>query len=208
MPDLPVMLKIQGRLCVVVGAGAVALRRARSLVEAGARVTVIAPDIDPAFSQLPKDQVTLVTRPVVDSDLDGAFLVVIATDNPDVNAKVSAAAKSRNLLVNRTDSADLGDITIPAHASHGPVTIAVHTSGISAAASAGIRKQLSDSLDPDWPRLLQLVGPYREKIQSLNLPDKTRQERLKQLGETQTLALLKNQGPEAVTALCEELCRP
>jgi precorrin-2 dehydrogenase / sirohydrochlorin ferrochelatase len=202
MVDFPIMLKVSGRKCVVIGGGPVAVRRAKALAEAGAQVLVVAMAVDPEMAGL---GVKVCVREAREEDLDGALVVVLATGDAGVNERMGAAARARGALVNRADDASEGDFSVPAHAHHGPVTVAVHTSGISAGASAAIRKELSETLDEDWVRLLELVRPYRERIQGLGLAAGERQRRLKVLGSGEMLALLKREGPGAVVAVCEEL---
>lgn len=195
MPSLPIMLNIQAKRCVIIGGGPVALRRAGALLDADARVTVIAPDIDPGLAEL---AVELRQRPYQPGDLDGAVLVVVASDDPKVNTAVAQDARRAGVLVNRADDPTAGDFIVPAHAHHGPITLAVHTGGTSAAASAIIRRELSDALDPDWPRLIQAASAFRSMIQE-RVPDpKQRRQRLKQLTDPHAMAILKQQGEAAL----------
>ena len=206
MPDLPVMLRITGRRCVVVGGGAVARRRTVSLCEAGAKVAVIAAEVQPDSEQaFKKLGVTIHRRPYQTGDLDGALLVVIATDQESVNQQITTDAKAAGVLINRTDKPDAGDVTIPAHARRGPVTMAVHTGGVSAAAAATIRDELLGALDADWPRLLEVVGPFRNQIQNLVPTGPLRQELLKRLTDKQIKSTLKQEGPEAVRVYCQQM---
>jgi precorrin-2 dehydrogenase/sirohydrochlorin ferrochelatase len=194
MAGWPVMLQLEGRRCVVLGGGGVALRRSRSLLDAGATVTVIAPRISDELARL---TVTHQARPYQEGDLAGAMLVVLATNDSAVHELAAAEARQRGILVNRTDAPRQGDITIPAHAHHGPVTLAVDTSGISAAASATIRRQLSEALDPDWPRLLDLARPVRDQIQREQPEGDRRREMLRGLTNERAMNILKVQGTEA-----------
>lgn len=205
MPDLPVMLKIAGRRCVILGGGRVALRRATALLDAKALVTVIAPDIGTELASLP---VALERRPYREGDIAGAVLVVIATDNAPVNRAAAEEARRAGVLVNRADDPEAGDLSIPAHAHHGSVTLAVHTGGASATASAIIRRQLSEALDPDWPRLLELVAPYRPRIQAVVADPRERSARLARLADLDALTTLKTSGPQALLQRCEELLTP
>lgn len=202
MPDLPVMLKVEGTRCVIVGGGAVARRRAEALLAAGAEVVVIAPHPDAALAAM---GLTLLERPYQAGDLAGARLVVIATDDEAVNAVAAREAAERGVLVNRADAPDAGDFTVPAHAHHGPLTLAVHTGGVSASAAAAIRRQLSEALDPDWPRLLELVAPYRPAIQARMTDPAERQDRLRKLTDARAMNILKAQGPDALRRHCESL---
>lgn len=208
MADLPVMLKVRGTRCVIVGGGAVARRRAAALLEAGASVTVIAPDIDDELAAMAMRGVRIERRGYAPGDLEGARLVVVATDDAALNERVAADARlpgAGGALVNRADDPDAGDVTIPAHARHGPITLAVHTSGISAAAAATIRRELSQSLDADWPRLLETVAPYRRRLQEAVEDPADRKARLVRLTDAEAMRILKAQGIEALQRHCRTI---
>src|SRR5262249_38846881 len=119
-------LELAGRLVVVVGGGAVALRRARALVEAGARVTVIAPEGSSQLAALP---VTLLRRRYRAGDLVGSWLVPAATDAPAANAAVAAEAEGLRIWCVRADHATATAARIPAVTSHGDITVAVTSGG-------------------------------------------------------------------------------
>jgi len=204
MADLPVMLNVRGRRCVVVGGGSVARRRIAALLEAGGQVTVIAPQVD--LDEPMRAQVNVVGRRYQRGDLAGAFLVVIATDQPQVNEAAASEARQLGALVNRADDPASGDVTIPAHAHHGPITLAVHTQSISPAAAAAVRRELSAALDPDWISLLQTIAPYRARIQAQCADPQQRQQKLAALGSAHAMECLKKGGLAALQTHCEELC--
>jgi precorrin-2 dehydrogenase len=195
MPPLPAMLNIQGKRCVIVGGGPVALRRARALLAAGAIVVVIAPKAESTLAELPIEHHQ---RPYHRDDVANTTLVVVATDDPQVNEAVSSDARAAGALVNRADAPELSDFTVPAHTHHGPITLAVGTGGVSASAAAVIRRQLSDALDPDWTRLLAHAASYRTIIQQRFDDPEQRRERLIRLADTDAMAILKNQGDQAL----------
>lgn len=200
MPHLPVMLKVERRRCVVVGGGAVALRRARALVEAGARVEVFAPRIEADLAAM---QVLCHRRCCEAADLEGAALVVIATDDPAVNDRLSAAARAAGALVNRADAAGEGDLTVAAHRRFGPLTLAVDTGGASAAAAAAIRDELAGHLDAAWPVVLEHLRRYRQAIRQRYAADPAqRRLRLQRLGGDEALASYREGGIEALEAFC------
>lgn len=202
MVDLPVMLKVQGTRCVIVGGGEVARRRAQALLEAGAHVSVIAPAVNDELAAMP---VRIERRGYETDDLAGARLVVVATDDPALNQRIADDARGLGALVNRADDPDAGDVTVPAHARHGPVTLSVHTAGISAAAAAAIRRELSDALDPDWPRLLEAVAEYRRRLKQ-EVPDpEQRQDRLRRLTDPEAMRILKTRGVEALKRHCQHV---
>jgi siroheme synthase-like protein len=143
MPHYPIFLDLKDRPVLVVGAGKVALRKTRGLVEAGARVTVVAPKVLPEFDRLP---VRVLRRPFRPSDLAAAVLVFAATDDRAVNHRIGVAAKARGLLANVADSSAECDFVVPARVQHGDVQIAISTSGRSPRLSADLRRKLESVL--------------------------------------------------------------
>jgi precorrin-2 dehydrogenase / sirohydrochlorin ferrochelatase len=143
MPHYPIFLDLKDRPVLVVGAGKIALRKAKGLVEAGARVTVVAPEVLPEFDRLP---VRVVLRPFRASDLAAAVLVFAATDDRAVNHRIGVAAKARGLLANVADSAAECDFVVPARLQRGDVQIAISTSGRSPRLSADLRRKLESVL--------------------------------------------------------------
>lgn len=191
------MLRLRGQRCVVVGGGAVAARRAASLVACGAQVVVVAPAMDPKLDEL---LIERAERGYEAGDLDGAFLVVIATDNPAVNQRVADEAAEAGVLINRADNAGAGDLTVMAHDRRGPLTLAVDTGQTSAAAAKAIRAELLEALDDDWITLLTEARPWRAKIQSSVPDDSERARRLRQLADDTAMQTLKHQGVSALRA--------
>jgi siroheme synthase-like protein len=143
MKHYPIFLDLKDRPVLVVGAGKIALRKTRGLVEAGARVTVVAPEWEPEFEDLP---VRRVARNFRASDLSGAMLVFAATDDRLTNHRISVAAKGRGIFANIADSASECDFIVPARVQRGSVHIAVSTGGESPRLSAELRRKLEDVL--------------------------------------------------------------
>lgn len=139
----PVFLDLKDRPVLVVGAGTVALRKTRGLLEAGARVTVVAPDALSDFDGLP---VRLIRRPFRAADLAGAVLVFAATDDRRVNHRIGIAAKGKTIFANIADSAEECDFVVPARVERGDVHIAISTGGKSPRLSADLRRKLDDLL--------------------------------------------------------------
>ena len=145
MRHYPVFLDLDGRQVLVVGAGKVAWRKTQGLLEAGARVTVVAPERLPEFEQLP---VRLVRRRFRVSDLAGAVLVFAATDDRRANHRIGAAARQRGILANIADAAGECDFVVPARVRRGDVHIAISTGGRSPRVSAELRRALDEILPP------------------------------------------------------------
>ena len=143
MKYYPIFLDLKDRPVLVVGAGKVALRKARGLVEAGARVTVVAPEWEPEFEDLP---VRRIARRFRASDLGGVQLVFAATDDRLTNHRVGVAAKGRGIFANIADSATECDFIVPARVQRGAVQIAVSTGGESPRLSAELRRKLEEVL--------------------------------------------------------------
>lgn len=207
VPGLPVMLNVAGRRCVVVGGGPVAARRATTLVACGAQVVVIAPAMDENLDRL---LIERRDRGYEAGDLDGAFFVVIATDDPAVNQQVAADADEEGVLVNRADAPGTaphgkgaapvngGDVTVMGHDRRGPLTIAVDTGHTSAAASKAIRRELLDKLDADWVTLLETARPWRTRVKRAVKDPAERGARLRRLTDAAAMLMLKDRGASAL----------
>ena len=128
---------------LVVGAGKVALRKTRALVEAGAQITVVAPEWDAEFESLP---VRMVPRRFRASDLSGAALVFAATNDRLTNHRIGVAARGKGVFANIADSAEECHFLVPARIQRGNVQVAVSTGGESPRLSAELRKKLEDVL--------------------------------------------------------------
>ena len=139
----PIFLRLKDRPVLVVGAGKVALRKTRALVEAGAKVTVIAPECEDEFDALP---VRMVRRRFRATDLAGYVLVFAATDDRLTNHRIGIAAKGKGVFANIADSAEECDFVVPARLQRGAVQIAVSTGGENPRISAELRKKLEESL--------------------------------------------------------------
>jgi siroheme synthase-like protein len=139
----PVFLDLKDRPVLVVGGGKVALRKTRGLLEAGARVTVIAPEWESDFETLP---VRLVPRRFRASDLGNAVLVFAATNDRLTNHRVGIAAKGKGVFANIADSAEECHFIVPARVQRGSVHVAISTGGENPRLSAELRKKLEEIL--------------------------------------------------------------
>ena len=128
---------------LVVGAGPVALRKTRGLLEAGARVTVVAPEYLAEFASLP---LKLVVRRFRTSDLRGVLLVFAATNDRGVNQRIGIAARQKGILANIADSVEECDFVVPARVTRGPVQVAVSSGGRNPRLSGELRRKLEQIL--------------------------------------------------------------
>jgi siroheme synthase-like protein len=139
----PIFLDLAGKPVLVAGAGKVALRKTKGLLEAGAVVTVVAPRWKPEFVKL---RVTLRRRAFRASDVRGARLVFAATDDRRVNHAVATAARRRGIPVNVADCRDECDFLVPARITRGNIQVAVSTSGESPRLAVALRRKIEDIL--------------------------------------------------------------
>ena len=158
VPDYPLSLRVQGRLCVVVGAGAVGRRKARGLLDAGARVRVV----DPVAARLHDlEEAHCLPRPYRPEDLADAFLVFAATSDHDLNRRVAADARKGGALVQMADDPAGSDFFLPALLRRGDLTIAVFSGGGSPALCSLLRDDAH--LGPNWGVFLEIAAALRRK---------------------------------------------
>jgi uroporphyrin-III C-methyltransferase/precorrin-2 dehydrogenase/sirohydrochlorin ferrochelatase len=161
----PVLLDLADRSCVVVGGGAVAEGKVAPLVAAGARVTVIAPTLTPALAaQHRAGRFAHLGREYRQGDLAGAFLVIGATDDPDVNHAVHAEAVSAGALINVVDDVPYCGFILPSVLRRGDLTVAVSSAGHAPALAVRVRERLERELGDEYGRFLELAAELRAPL--------------------------------------------
>jgi precorrin-2 dehydrogenase/sirohydrochlorin ferrochelatase len=165
VPDVlyPVNLVVEGRRCVVVGGGPVATRKVDGLISAGAAVVVVAPEI---CDSLRVPNVEIIDRPYRRGDLDGAWLAIVATDDPEVNRAVRADAEAARVWVNAADDPAGCSFTLPAVVRQGPVMVTVSTAGHSPALASWLRGQVAAQLGPEIGLLAEWLSEAREELKA------------------------------------------
>jgi siroheme synthase-like protein len=161
----PVMLEGSAIDAVVVGGGAVAVRKARALLEAGARVDVIAETISDEMHALAAEfaLLALTRKAYAHHDIDRATLVVCATNDARVNAIIADEADSRGLLVNVVDDPELGNFTTPAVHRSGDIVVAVSAGGVPTAARR-IRDAIAKSIDARFASAVSALAALRSSL--------------------------------------------
>lgn len=161
----PVFLNIEGKRCLVVGGGQVALRKVKVLLEHGANAEVISPDLCPELVRLAESgAIRSLTRDYREGDLANTFVTIAATDNRDINQRVAAEARRRAVLVNVVDDAENSDFIFPSYLRRGDVTIAVSTAGRSPALARKLRTRLEETFGDEYASLALLVDEVRTEI--------------------------------------------
>lgn len=158
MFDYPVNLNLQGRLCTVIGAGNIGMRKVRSLRAAGALVRLIAPKT----CEPPPGGVEWVVREYRSGDLSGSFLAFAATDIPEVNTEVTSEARQMGIPVCVTDTPEQGDFSLPALLRRGNLLLGVSTSGASPALAVALRDHLGELLGPEWSKVVEIAAALRQ----------------------------------------------
>lgn len=158
-PDLfPLFLKLDGRLCLVVGAGTIAESKVESLVRCRAQVRVVAPAATNAIRRAARaGRVEWLERPYRPSDLSGVFLVVAATSSPDLHEQIFCQARGAGILCNVVDDPERCDFYYPAVVRRGPLQIAVSTAGCSPLLAQRLRSRLERQFGPEY-------GPWTEQL--------------------------------------------
>jgi precorrin-2 dehydrogenase/sirohydrochlorin ferrochelatase len=157
-----VSLNLEDEPCLVVGGGAVALRKAEALIASGAKVKVVSPQVTPEIEAL--EEVEIARREFRIEDLRGRFLVISATDSREVNEKVATEARRRGMLVNVVDVPDLCNFFVNSQMRRGDLTISISTGGASPALAKRIRKELEKSYGEEYAGFLSLMREYRPLI--------------------------------------------
>jgi hypothetical protein len=198
----PVFLDLHDRLVVVVGGGAVATERAAKLAAHGATVRVVSPDISPSLATLVADGAVAehVARPYAVGDLEGAVLVIAATDVPDVNAAVRLHALAAGAQVNVADDPDGSTAVIPALMRSGDLAIAITTGGASPVVSRRIREDLEDRFGPGWAGLIDLLGESRDDLIATHPDIATRRAAVEGLIDAGIVDRIGDQGTDACRA--------
>lgn len=157
----PVFLELSGRLAVVVGSDAVRAGRVEALLDAGARVTVVAEGPASRLDHLERLGAAVQRRSFLPGDLAGAFLCVAASDDPSVRSSIASEARARGVLVNVMDDVPHCDFAAPAVVRRGDLQIAIGTGGRSPALARRLREELSERYGPEWTEAVRVIGDVR-----------------------------------------------
>ena len=167
IPYYPVALDLRDRLCLVVGGGPVAEAKVEGLLEAGARVTVVSPELTEPLAAWAIDA-RIIHRPheYRTDDLDGQQLVFSATDRREVTEVVAADARRRGLWVNAADDPAFCDFLLPSVLRRGRLIVAVSTGGASPGLAARVRQDLEAYFAREYDELVELAAEVRAELRS------------------------------------------
>lgn len=167
----PVYIELREQPCVVVGGGKIAEGKVDGLLASQARVTLISPELTARLRDLAeRKQITYLARTYQPGDLTGAFLVICATDNMDINHQVWREATANRQLVNVVDDTPRCNFIAPSILRKGDLTIAISTSGKAPALAVRLKERFQRELGPEYEQFLELAGELREPL-ARHIPD-------------------------------------
>ena len=159
--QFPINLNLDGRACLLIGGGPIATRKARQLLDCGAALTVIAPEITTELRELP---VTIEQRRYRAGDLEGFRLVITATADPIVDQQIFDEAERLGIWVNSADDPSRCTFTLPAVIRRDAVMVTASTGGVSPALSTWLRRNLSEIITPEFALIAAELAAERARI--------------------------------------------
>lgn len=167
----PIYINLDNKSCLIVGGGLVAERKVTNLLDYGANVIVVSPQITPIIDEYAqKGLITLIKRTFTPDDLEDVFMVFIATDDNNTNQYIADLCRNRNILVNAVDDPPNCDFFVPAVIRRGSLAVAISTEGKSPMLARHIRMELENYFVDAYEEYVDLLGEYREVIKN-NIPD-------------------------------------
>jgi precorrin-2 dehydrogenase/sirohydrochlorin ferrochelatase len=202
MSYYPILVNLQGQKAVVVGGGNVAERKIQTLLLCAAVVHVVSRDLTGTLQRyVAENKITYLGDAFRESQLDGAFMVIAATDDPELNRKVSLAAKRQNLLINAVDQPEDCNFIVPSILRRGDLIIAVSTSGKSPALARKIRQELEATFGDEYQSLLVIMGRLRKEILSSGLSSEENRAIFMALADSGLLKALEKRDWDEVAAI-------
>ena len=167
MQALPIFFNIKNRHCVVIGGGDVAMRKVSMLLKASAAITLYSPEICHELQDLvDAKKIRFVAERFAPNQLQGACMVIAATDDEAVNSAVSVAAKAQNIPVNVVDAPDLCTFTMGSIIDRSPVVIAISSEGNAPVLARYIRAKIETMLPATYGRIADIAGEFRDKVKA------------------------------------------
>jgi precorrin-2 dehydrogenase/sirohydrochlorin ferrochelatase len=186
------LVGLENKRCIVVGGGEVAQRKVESLLQGGAeRVVVISPRLTSKLrALLQANRIEHRPRGYQQGDLEDGFVVIAATDDPDVNGRVWQEAQERRLLINVVDDPDRCNFFVPSVVRRGDLTISICSGGQAPALSARLRQELEPRFGREYAAFLEMAAALRERV-GRELSSRARSRFWYALTDSEVLALLK-----------------
>lgn len=195
MDHFPIFTKLTNRHCLVVGGGDIAARKVQLLLKAGALITVCAPQVNKVIENLSEsEQINLVDSTFEPSLLEGKWLAVAATDNPQVNEQVAEHAEQKQILVNVVDQPELCSFIMPSIVDRSPIVVAISSAGKAPVLARLIRERLETLLPMHLGRLAKISGDFRHRVKEVIKKESLRRRYWEKLFGNGSLASLLQRG--------------
>jgi len=201
----PVFLNLEGKLCVVIGGGKVGERKVLSLLQAKAFVKLISPEATPVLQKLAEEgQILWEKRIYQPGDLEGAWLVVAATNDPSTQRSIYDEANAKRVFCNMVDVPEFCSFIVPSVVKRGSLTIAISTSGASPAVARRIRESLEMQFGPEYEIYLKLMENLRKQILELNLSPTEKEIKLHRLAMAPIPQYIRNRDLDLLKTIIEK----
>jgi precorrin-2 dehydrogenase/sirohydrochlorin ferrochelatase len=198
----PVHLDIKNRNCLVVGGGAVGTRKVNTLLECGARVTVVSSNPTRQLTKLAAEgAITLTQRSYRSADLNGTFLVIGATDDENLNQLIANDAAQNNALCNIADRPEACNFILPSIVRRGDLVITISTSGKSPALAKQLRQKLETQFGKEYTEFLLLMGAIRKKLLSQAHEPEAHKDLFNKLLDSNLIQLMQSGKTEEINSL-------
>ncbi len=199
MGYLPIFLDLTGLRCMVIGGGKIGARKVEALLEAGAAVTVVSPQVTPLIAALAdRGQIARVNRKYQPGDMRGCALVYAATNRPEVHRALAREARELGIPLNVVDVPELCSFITPAVMRQGALQIAISTTGASPAFAARIKRELEVKFGVEYGFALEILRAVRKHLRTLSIEPAERSRRLKELACAPLTDTLRSHDPRAV----------
>jgi precorrin-2 dehydrogenase/sirohydrochlorin ferrochelatase len=201
----PINVDVRNQPCLVVGGGGVGERKVRTLLDCGARVTVVTTEATAHIRELAsQNKIDLKIGGYQADDLKGQFLVIGATDNEEINEAISEEASERQMLCNIADRPAACSFVLPAIVRQGDLLIAISTSNKSPAVARRIRQTLQKEFGPEYGTLLNLMGAIRQKLLAQSKSPEAHKQMFEHLLDEGLLDMIREDRIGAVDELLEK----
>ncbi len=198
----PINLDIQNRNCLVVGGGGVGTRKVKTLLDCGAWVTLVSPEISPQLRDLAASgDIILKERSYQSDDLSNMFLVIGATDDEKLNKQISSDADRLNTLCNIADRPEVCNFILPSIVHRDDLVITISTSGQSPAMAKKLRKSLENQFGKEYGTLLRLMGAIRKKLLQQAHEPEAHKPLFEQLINSDLIGMIQENKNDAINAL-------
>jgi len=205
----PICLDIKNKKCLMVGGGAVATRKVKTLIDCGAIVTVVSLEFSDELNKLSENgMVVLKNEDYNILNLENIFLVFSATDNEKLNLQIANDAKKLKILCNIADLPVACNFILPAVVNRGDLSIAVSTSGQSPALAKQLRIKLEKIFGDEYSKLLSIMGELRKKLLNKKHNHKENKHIFKKLLATEILEMIKDGKNNEIDLLLQDYYKP